>query len=134
MQLKSLLLFVGLLSAPVVAGKIYTWTDANGTVHYSATPKIDANAKQFDVSTTNVIKADPIDIKTAAHTSPDTDYSSQDAANMMSSDMCRGAKRKLKFSSQMIASGNYEWKGNKFNKEHIKAMQKNAKKQVEAFC
>lgn len=134
MQFKYLMLLASLLSTPVLAGKIYTWTDANGTVHYSSTPKIDANAKQFDVATTNVIKTDPIATKVASNTKHDKEYSQQDVADMISSDMCQGAKRKLRFSTQMINSGNYEWKGNKFNKEHVKSMQNTAKQQIKDFC
>ncbi len=139
MQLKHFLLLAGLFSTSVLAGKIYTWTDKNGTVHYSSSPKIDANAKQFDVAATNVIKAEPIASKTAVSKTKqnqlaDSEYSSQDVANMMSGDLCQSAKRKLKFSTQMISSGQYEWKGNKFKKEDVKRAQQSAKQQIKDFC
>ncbi|RJG48635.1 DUF4124 domain-containing protein [Motilimonas pumila] len=130
------LLFASLLSTSAVAGNVYTWTDENGTVHYSSQPLNSGESKQVKIPTINTLKSEPQPIvsNTKKENRLQTSRKKVDTASMISSDLCAGAKRKLKFSSEMLASGNFVWKGNTFKKENLIKAKRSAKKQIKDYC
>ena len=120
------------MAATAQDGTYYKWTDASGTVHFSATPPPGQKAKALSLDTTQGGQSAPAQPLPPTQSTADLDKA-QAAYRQRS---CEAARSDLKVLEQhrMVVSGNSPDAATKLDAEQREQAKLRAKQRISQFC